>query len=136
MIVMFFPGCRFSLVDSSATLPRIGVEFCHSTVSRVVETTNLGALLRDDLGVAVGPAVGYALTFTQARQLVRPTIEPLTAIAEGIPDATVGPGDASIQRHRHIYGKFRHNISFRIYRLTAVTNAAFGEREGVFGSTP
>jgi hypothetical protein len=63
-------------------------------------------------------------------------MEPLTAIAEGIPGATVGPGDASIHRYRRIYGKFRHNISFRIYRLTAVTNAAFGEREDVFGATP
>jgi NADH-quinone oxidoreductase subunit G len=42
---MFFPGCCFSLVSSSATLPLISVEFCHSTRSRVVETTYLGTLL-------------------------------------------------------------------------------------------
>ncbi len=40
-MLMFFPGCCFSRVISSA-VPRIRVEFSQSARSRVVETTTLG----------------------------------------------------------------------------------------------
>ncbi len=40
-MLRFLPGCCVSLVSSVTTSPLIRVEFCHSTVSRVVEATSL-----------------------------------------------------------------------------------------------
>jgi hypothetical protein len=42
LTTMFLPGCCLSVAISSATLPLIRVEFCHSACCRVVETTTLG----------------------------------------------------------------------------------------------
>jgi hypothetical protein len=45
VMLMFFPGCRFSSPSFCATSPLSRVELRHSTSSRVVETTSLGMLL-------------------------------------------------------------------------------------------
>jgi hypothetical protein len=62
-----------------------------------------------DLGVGVRPAAGDAMTLAPARQFVHPLVEPLTPVAQGVPDAIVRPGDKAVQRHRHIYSNFPHD---------------------------
>src|SRR5215813_2237135 len=44
LMLMFRPGRCLSLLISSATLPPIRVEFCHSALSRVVDTTTFSKL--------------------------------------------------------------------------------------------
>jgi hypothetical protein len=47
-----FPGCALRSLTALATSPCSSVEFCHSTASRVVDTTTFGALFMN----AAGPA--------------------------------------------------------------------------------
>ena len=41
---MFFPGCCFSALIASVTLPLISVEFCQSAEASEPDTTNFGVL--------------------------------------------------------------------------------------------
>ena len=58
MVPMALPGCCFSAVSCSATLPVTRLEFRHPACSSVVETTSLGVLFMKSANWASLPWFG------------------------------------------------------------------------------